>query len=513
MNLTFAPIYQNADNPDRVFKIGKFRELNIYGAQIHDLTGAASGDEALLGGSDILLMGLTEDEYMLKDSDPATLKTLIDEFIEKLPKDRLLSFSQTNYKGEAVQKEALPRCDSMDDGKYTAYTQSMAIYIPDDISVAVNADYYLAANYYNRAMAIPEDKRTDETNSKTKQLKNIVLKKLKPMNEFFCVFNKSIGDRYPTIGPNGAVWVFTMEALAKNIIEKNTEIDLDYKKLDSKEFIELINHMYRFGMTHIVFNPGFDFAFTIERDAYMPIIGCEGNSIQNSQLHYLMIRFLQNKNINIENCQKAANVIWNAVNQNLASALLLVPMFFAEDKGKATNDLKLYYSKEAYEIAKDSKINFFGMAKFDTTPEKCEKPMQYLTLMSKDKDGNELTWLPAFTDIAELSAIFGMNTRTGVITFKELMTIAPKMKGICINPAGINLRLETQKKEESKTSEENTAKENNQTEEEIPIQENASDETPDSSTVEETVEEVSEEISEESTEKKSIFKKLFGKKD
>ncbi len=452
MNLTFSPVYHNCDNKERTYKVGKFRELNLYAIEISDITGKISGEDAVLGGADILLMGITEKEFMLKETDKDALCALVDSLADNTPKDRLISYKQINYKGESVEKKLTPKSDSIDNGEYVKYTQSIALYIPDDISVVINSDYYLAANYYLRATSIVEDKKTDEIRDKIKQLKNIVLKKLKALNELYYVYNKSIGERYPTIGPNGAVWIFTMENLAKDIIAKNTDVDFAYKKITSKDFLVILNHMYRYGMTDLVFNPGFDFAFIIKRDEYMPIVGYEETKITNSLLHYNVIRFLQNKAIKLDNCQKAATSLWNMINKNLSETIFLTPMTFANEISKEINDSKVYFTQNACEIAKNINLNFFNMGKFDTTPEYCEKEMNYVTLKSKDTNGYEKSWLPIFTDIFELRSMIGENVRICAISFSEIIAYTKdKMDGICLNPCGVNLRLEVNDKQQPNT--------------------------------------------------------------
>ncbi len=446
MDLTFSPIYHNVDNKDREFKVGKFRELNLYAVEISDTTGKISGEDSILGGKDVLLMGLTEKEFMLKESDSVALNVLVNSLADNTPKDRFISYRQINYKGETVEDKKIAfKCDTIDDGEYVKYTQSTAIYIPDDISVAINSDYYLAANYYLRAISIVEDKKTDEIKEKIKQLKKIVLKKLKALNEIYYVYNKSIGERFPTIGPNGAVWIFTLENVVQDTIAKNKEVDFAYKKITQKDFEVILNHMYRFGMTDIIFNPGYDFAFAIKRDEYMPIIGYEEKKITNSELHYNIIRFLQNKAIKLENCQKAATSLWNMINKNLLDTVFLTPMLFEDEVGKniKVNDNKVYFTANAIELSKNINLNFFNMSKFDTTPECPDKKMTYITLKSKDINNCEKSWMPIFTDIFELRSILGDNLRICAISFNEIIEhIKDNMDGICLNPYGVNLRME-----------------------------------------------------------------------
>ena len=502
MNLTFAPVYHNQENKDRKFRIGKFRELNIYGAEIIDSTGEASAEEALLGGTDILLMGLTEDEFLLKDTDKEAICSLIDKLVKELPKDRLISFKQTNYKGEISDKQIQPRCETMDEGKYTAFLQSSAVNIPNDITVVVNSDYYLASNYYLRAMSVPTEKRTPEFIQKLEQIKSITIKKLKAIPEFVFVYNKSLGERFPTIGPNGAVWAFTLEDLAKNILEKNSQTDLQYKIMNSKEFFENLDNMHRLGITDIIFNPGFDFAFGVKVNELTTKKDSE--VFTNSEIHALAIRFLQNKNIKIENCQNTANILWNVLSQKLSEGLFLVPMLFDGDKPNAPlSDNKLHYTKAAYDMAKDNTPNFYAMTDFDTTPSEPSGNFKYLTLKSSAPDKKEQTWLPIFTDITELHSMVGTNTRVCVVTFAEIGKIITEFAGMCINPKGINMRLEPQSSTQAQIATEEKADEpskeaNPETE---PTVESA---TPQPANTDKT---------EENQKNKSVLGKLFGKKE
>ena len=450
MNLTFAPVYNNEENKERKFKIGKFRELNIYGAEIIDLTGEASKDEALFGGQDILLMGLTEDEFKLKDTDKNALCALIDTLVKELPKDRLISFKQTNYKGDLVDKKIEPRTNDIDGGKYQNFLKSSALHIPNDIEIVVNADFYLAANYCQRAMTAPEELRTEEFSEKLEQIRKITAKKLKAMPEFVYVYNKSLGERYPTIGPNGAMWAFTMENLAKSIIEKNPIADLEYKVVNAKQMQEIVLNMYRIGIREIVFNPGFDFAFALKREEFIKPQDYSDSYIANSVLHALAIHFLQNKAVNAENCQKAANELWKLFSSRLREALFLVPMLYEEDiKGGKVEDKKLHYTPTALDIVKNNDIVFWNMKDFDTEPQEEDKNFNYLTLKASAPDQPDQLWIPAFTDIDELRSIIGGNTRIAIATMQELNLAAAKLSGICINPKGINLRLEVQKKEDN----------------------------------------------------------------
>jgi len=502
VNLTFAPVYHNQENKDRKFRIGKFRELNIYGAEIIDSTGEASAEEALLGGTDILLMGLTEDEFLLKDTDKEAICSLIDKLVKELPKDRLISFKQTNYKGEISDKQIQPRCETMDEGKYTQFLQSPAVNIPNDITVVVNSDYYLASNYYLRAMSVPTEKRTPEFSQKLEQIKSLTIKKLKAIPEFVFVYNQSLGERFPTIGPNGAAWAFTMEDLAKNILEKNSQTDLQYKIINSKEFFENVDNMHRLGITDIIFNPGFDFAFGIKVNDLTSKNNPE--VFTNSEIHALAIRFLQNKNIKLENCQNTANILWNILSQKLSEGLFLVPMLFDGDKPNTQlSDNKLHYTKAAYDMAKDNAPNFYGITNFDTTPSEPGGNFKYLTLKSSAPNKQEQTWLPIFTDITELHSMVGTNTRVCVATFAEIGKIITEFDGMCINPKGINMRLEPQSAAQAQTATEEKADE--------PTNEANPETEPKAETV--TPEPVNADKSQENQKKKSVLGKLFGKKE
>ncbi len=449
MNLTFAPVYHNQENEKRKFKIGKFRELNIYGAEISDSTGEASGDEALFGGCDIFLMGLTEDEFLLKDTDKKALCDLIDTLAIKLPKDRLISFKQMNYKGDLVEKKIEPRCKDIDNGKYQSFLQSSAVHIPDDIITVVNADYYLAANYCQKAKNAPKEMQTHEFSQKLLDMEKITAKKLRAIPEFFYVYNKSLGENYPTIGPSGAIWIFTMESLAKAILEKNPDADLDYKKVDAKQMCLIVADMYRLGIKELLINPGFDFAFVLKREDFFPLEEYKDKHIANSNLHAIAIHFLQNKKINIENCQKAADDLWKLFIQKLPEGLFLVPMLYEDDKVEYNiTDTKLHYTQTAYEITANNNIVFWGMTEFDTTPTKEDsKSFKYLTLKASAKDNPDQMWLPVFTDIKEFTSMINKNTRIAVVTTAELNDATQSYNGICINPKGINLKLEVVKKQ------------------------------------------------------------------
>lgn len=449
MNLTFAPVYHNQENEKRKFKIGKFRELNIYGAEIADSTGEASGEAALFGGCDIFLMGLTEDEFLLKDTDKKALCDLIDTLATKLPKDRLISFKQMNFKGDLVEKKIEPRCEDIDGGKYQSFLQSTAVHIPNDISTVVNSDYYLAANYCQKARTAPKEMQNDEFLQKLVDMEKITEKKLRAIPEFFYVYNKSLGENYPTIGPSGAVWIFTMENLAKAILEKNPAADLRYKKVDAKQMCLIVADMYRLGIKELLINPGFDFAFVLKREDFFPLDEYKDKHIANSNLHAIAIHFLQNKQIDIENCQKAADDLWKLFIQKLGEGLLLVPMLYEDDKiGDNITDTKLHYTQAAYEIMTNNNIVFWGMTGFDTAPTKEDsKSFKYLTLKASAEGKPDQMWLPAFTDIKEFTSMINKNTRIAVVTTAELNNAAQSYNGICLNPKGINLRLEVVKKQ------------------------------------------------------------------
>ena len=97
-------------------------------------------------------------------------------------------------------------------------------------------------------------------------------------------------------------------------------------------------------MTNLTFNPGYDFMFTIKRDEFMPIVGYEDRKLTNSELHYNLIRFLQNRAINLENCQKAATTLWNIINKQFKETVFLIPMLFEDELNKKFDekDMKLF---------------------------------------------------------------------------------------------------------------------------------------------------------------------------
>lgn len=423
--------YTSPSRNNRMYRLINLENGKIYAIEIMSMTGDMLSDMAWIPG-DItsVLFALTDEEYALKDNDTEKLDTLADELFHNLPKDRMLDTHMIDSKtGEKKKSDIKPKTETMDDFKYPKYSA----------------------------------KRSAETG----------LKAIDAADKLWVIYNRALGDNYPTIDGNGAAWVFTSADGAKSIIKKNEGIDLCSKEYSKSEFLKFIKSWFALGLLRLKLNPGTDDVY-----AQMTIMDIlpEKDRVANcfgAPLHFSMVRFCQNHaNSQNQNVAAMANASWNVICHQIQQSLFLVPfMFDGEDPYPADDDYIIHGTDYAVHLFNQTVMsvvngiqppaqgqvlngimNFYGGEKYtlvnSSAPENDgEKLMRFLTLTGNN---DNKTFIPAYTDFVQLKNFYGdKKVRVALLSYREIASMSTKgvadgnenVGGIVINPVGVNIQI------------------------------------------------------------------------
>ncbi|MBQ8164742.1 MAG: SseB family protein [Clostridia bacterium] len=288
---------------------------------------------------------------------------------------------------------------------------------------------------------------TDETDN-SDILRGIEL--MKSCNMLYVIYNDSMGARFPAIDKTGNAWVFTQFEYAEAVVEKNTGIGLAVKAFPKEEFNGYVKSWYAFGIEKFALNIGTDKSEIIVLDDYTEIVS--DSPYTGCKLNLLIIRYKQLLSIgNNEGAVSAAESVWNDFCKQLDKNVFLVPVCYDGDPAYV-EDTCLHVSQRAAEIIAENysgEIKFLGGEKYHFADEKYlsengEKLMHIKTVCSNGK-----AFIPAFTEINSIHAIFTDKVRIGIFTYEEIFAhlsssvvgFDGEIDGIVFNPGSTNLVL------------------------------------------------------------------------
>lgn len=271
---------------------------------------------------------------------------------------------------------------------------------------------------------------------------------LKACDRLYVIYNKYMGERFPAIDRKGVAWVFTQIDYADAVVQKNEGIGLASKEFSKNEFDEYIKTWPAFGIEKFHLNIGTDQNVLLALNEYSGDISSDVYT--GSKLNSNIIRYKQLRSI-AENiaATKAADRLYKDIRKQLEDNVFLVPVCYEGDPDYV-DDKCLHISKKALPKIKklyNSNVKFFGeegyhFADKSESEEYNNKIMHMKTVSSSGK-----VYIPCFTEINSLHAIFTDKVRIGIFTYEEInanlkssiVGFDSNLNGVVINPGSTDL--------------------------------------------------------------------------
>lgn len=381
--------------------VGIIETHNLYVMEVTDTTGFIMG---VPGQTDAqnpakALFGITKEEFELKDKDTAKLDDLAFELMHKIPKDRILA--ETNLREDC-------REESIDGGKYASEQ---------------------TANL---------EKKKTEIVAESKKRAEKLINEMKQKGEAWYIYTVGAGNKLPTIDAHGAVQIFSSEENARLAVEKASGVSLEIQKMDKEFFNAFLVNLSRFGVLKIkvdLFQPD---GGEIMRDDICPLGNLREYQLLNSACYSIMIRYMQAKKLlDGETASITSATLWSYLCKEFPKSLFFVPVTFEDEKNNVKDDLKLYFTQNGAKALKEKKPAILGIEKYKPSDSNGKK-MIFMTLNHSSAGENRI-FLPLFTDISELKAVFKDNAKLCVVAYQDILEIYKKFAGIVINPASLSL--------------------------------------------------------------------------
>lgn len=160
----------------------------------------------------MMLFGITPEEYAWKDSDPKALDKLVEKLCKQVPADRLLGWRICDLKGAMVQKNVqLQTGDSIDGGAFASLVKAK---IRENMSGPIDRLIQESRRLQNLCADknAPEGVKQDWQAARAEMGKAILgLEKLYVVDELL------VGGRWPAVGYDGRIEIFTTRERAERI--------------------------------------------------------------------------------------------------------------------------------------------------------------------------------------------------------------------------------------------------------------------------------------------------------
>ena len=152
----------------------------------------------------LLLFGITPEEYALKDSDPKAMDALADRLLKQVPADRLMGWRIMDLKGANIAKTVqVETGGSIDDGQYMRLVRQKAAK-----AAAGPIDPQLIEAAKLQKLCAGKD-ASEENKQAWQQARQNLGSALMNLEKTWVAFDALTGDRWPSIGFDGRVEIFT----------------------------------------------------------------------------------------------------------------------------------------------------------------------------------------------------------------------------------------------------------------------------------------------------------------
>lgn len=377
--------------------------LGLYVMEILDYTGDVIGipGEVSAEKPARLILGLTKEEFELKDSNPTLLDSFAAMLMTAIPKDRIIG-------EENVRKE--PREDTVDDGDYVKWQREES------------------------------EKRKKELIAQRAAKAKKCIAQMVENGEAWYVSTKGACGKIPTVDGSGAVQVFTKEEYAKNVAEKAGEVELEVCHLDKEGINTFFAELFKYGILGVKVDLLQEHGGEIARDDFAKLGNLKEYQLLNSKTYSLMIRYLQAKKLRDETKAKLSSAtLWNMLCKEFPKGLYFVPMCLEGEEGNVKDSGEIYFTGRAAKLMRETKPAIVGMDKYKPAGSQGQR-MKFVALKNTAA-GEERSFFPIFTDIAELKVVFADKAKLCIISYEDIREQYTRFFGIVVNPGTINLTV------------------------------------------------------------------------
>lgn len=424
--------------PSGAFFVALRVDKDLYGIEIHDLTGRYIDDIMWMPGNDtVAAFYLTEDEYLLAaESDNDNVNPQFAEFAQKLleqkPKDRLADLYYVEM--STLQK--------------TPVRMRLTVETIDDF------------------------KFRKQKGSDTGASEDDAVSFLKAQSEIYIPYYKQTGNLFPMIDIEGYARVFTKKEYADqfiDIIKHKEDRDLLAQKYTQTDFIEEIRSWYQKGVARFWLNAGTDdHNDKINRDAFLPDPKAKEWDYLGSSLRQTAARFVQLTLVKDPKMQIMFNLFWTGVINGLYDTPLLVPVRINYKENRQDDSNTLHCTKAAAELMlkleteritkrtgskpqlriEDLTTEMIPGAENYTFAKRgdAKRGMMHLSTIKNSQVGESM--LCGFTDLNLIRKLFGDDYSVGLFTYEEIiahieetLSTGETISGFILNPSADNFVL------------------------------------------------------------------------
>lgn len=376
----------------------------------------------------MFLFALTPEEYALKDGDPKALDALAEQLAKAVPADRLLAWLVRDLKGTPVKSDIKPKLgESIDGGALQARVrerQKQALAGPVD-------DQLLECRRLQQ-LAKPKD-APEGVKADWKAAKAALGRSLSELETIFVAYDPLLGERWPAVGFDGRVEVFTTRLRAENVANQVAKANAGVKiwtlkELSGQDVGIFFKKLENDGLFDLRVDNGFASA-ELQMSDVMPVHGGD-----NSGLRSLMLREIaygmrwnafkqtdapeKNKIGALESMLSLRNFVWHTLGR--------VVLFAACDVSESGGRL---CTPGAYaKLSPKDGLHVVGA-------ERC------LSLKNKQTNQNLLAVFTSQMQAVSLCERIGSNAKPVAISFEEIILRAKPCDGVVIDPEAFSYRV------------------------------------------------------------------------
>ena len=194
------------------YTAGEIQAMLGYAVEAADPRPALKEGKLAPGEICMMLFGITPEEYAWKDSDPRALDQLVDQLCKQIPADRLLGWRICDLKEAVVQKNVqLKTGDSIDDGAFAAL-------VKEKIRKSMTGPIDDVIRESRRLQNLCADKNAPEGVKQDWQAARTELgKAILSLEKVYVVDELLVGGRWPAVGFDGRIEIFTTRERAERI--------------------------------------------------------------------------------------------------------------------------------------------------------------------------------------------------------------------------------------------------------------------------------------------------------
>lgn len=283
MEIQFKKTYAPARG--KRYVLGEIPLMLGYAMEIADPRAKMQEGKLNPGEICMMLFGVTPEEHAWKDQNPKALDRLADQLLKHVPADRLLGWRIIDLKGTALQRDVKPKTgESIDGGEFARRVQRQAAQSgPMDAQLL----QLRALQQQCAGKDAPEEIKT-----KLQEARQAFAEPFMALEKLYAAYDAPTGLRWPAVGYDGRVELFTTEERAVRACEQlNRPLAgvkvWEMRPLQGEERAKLISECAENGLDLLRVDNGFAAAELNIKDI------CKDAPKPNAALRGMMIREVQ----------------------------------------------------------------------------------------------------------------------------------------------------------------------------------------------------------------------------